>query len=139
MPASRRLIAALLLVSFPTLSLSAQQTKRNPEDQPRKVKQEIKKAYVEWINDVDLILTQSDRDAWKKLATDNEREKFIEDFWRKQTEDWRRINDAGQRLTLSRLIDSRTLEPGEYKIQIRIRDQVSGETIAPSATFTIVP
>ena len=139
MPALRRSIAALLLVSFSTLSLSAQQTNRSPEEQPRKVKQEIKKAYVEWINDVDLILTQSDRDAWKKLATDNEREKFIEDFWRKQTEDWRRINDAGQRLTLSRLIDSRTLEPGEYKIQIRIRDQVSGETIAPSATFTIVP
>ena len=139
MPALRRSIAALLLVSFSTLSLSAQQTNRSPEEQPRKVKQEIKKAYVEWINDVDLILTQSDRDAWKKLATDNEREKFIEDFWRKQSEDWRQINDAGQRLTLSRLIDSRTLEPGEYKIQIRIRDQVSGETIAPPATFTIVP
>ena len=57
----------------------------------------------------------------------------------KQTEDWRQINDAGQRLTLSRLIDSRTLEPGEYQIQIRIRDHVSGETIAPSTTFTIVP
>jgi 5-hydroxyisourate hydrolase-like protein (transthyretin family) len=57
----------------------------------------------------------------------------------KQTEDWRQINDAGQRLTLSRLIDSRTLEPGEYQIQLRIRDHVSGETITPSATFTIVP
>jgi 5-hydroxyisourate hydrolase-like protein (transthyretin family) len=57
----------------------------------------------------------------------------------KQTEDWRQINDAGQRLTLSRLIDSRTLEPGEYQIQIRIRDHVSGETITPSATFTVVP
>lgn len=77
----RRLVAALLLVSLSTLSLSAQQTKRNPEEQPRKVKQELKKAYVEWINDVDLILTQSERDAWKKLDTDDEREKFIEDFW----------------------------------------------------------
>ena len=57
----------------------------------------------------------------------------------KQTEDWREINDAGQRLTLTRLIDSRALEPGEYQIQIRIRDHVSGETITPSATFTIVP
>jgi len=57
----------------------------------------------------------------------------------KQTEDWRQINDAGQRLTLSRLIDSRSLEPGEYRIQIRIRDHVSGETITPTATFTIVP
>jgi hypothetical protein len=57
----------------------------------------------------------------------------------KQTEDWRQINDAGQRLTLSRLIDSRMLEPGEYQIQIRIRDHVSGETITPSSTFTVVP
>jgi 5-hydroxyisourate hydrolase-like protein (transthyretin family) len=57
----------------------------------------------------------------------------------RQTEDWRQINDAGQRLTLSRLIDSRSLEPGEYQIQIRIRDHVSGQTITPTATFTIVP
>jgi len=57
----------------------------------------------------------------------------------KQVEDWREINDAGQRLTLTRLIDSRSLGPGEYQIQVRIRDQVSGQTIAPTANFTIVP
>src|SRR6476469_8364233 len=101
----RRFCTALLLVSFSTVSISAQQTKRNPEEQPRKVKPEPKKAYVNWINDVDLILTKSERDAWKKLETDDEREKFIE-------EEWRQISDAGQRLTLSRLIDSRSLEPG---------------------------
>ena len=77
----RRFVAALLLVSLSTLSLFAQQTKRNPEEQPRKVKQELKKAYVEWINDVDPILTQSERDAWKKLATDDEREEFIKVVW----------------------------------------------------------
>ncbi|HEU4931950.1 MAG TPA: GWxTD domain-containing protein [Pyrinomonadaceae bacterium] len=77
----RRLVAALLLVSLSTLSLSAQQTKPNPEEQPRKVKQELKKAYVEWINDVDIILTQSERDAWKKLETDDEREQFIKIVW----------------------------------------------------------
>ena len=81
MPLFRRLVAALLLISLSTLSLSAQQSKPAPDEKPRKVKQELKKAYVEWINDVDLILTQSERDAWKKLATDDEREKFIEDFW----------------------------------------------------------
>jgi hypothetical protein len=56
----------------------------------------------------------------------------------KQAEDWREINDAGQRLTLSRLIDSRSLEPGEYQVEIRIRDHVSGQTITPSARFTVV-
>src|ERR1044071_7735852 len=83
----RRFITALLLVSFATVSLSAQQTKRNPEEQPRKVKQELKKAYVNWLNDVDLILTKAERDAWPKLATDEEREKFIEDFWRSRDPD----------------------------------------------------
>ena len=87
MPLCRRLVAALLLVSLSTLSLSAQQTKPSPDEKPRKVKQELKKAYVEWINDVDLILTQSERDAWKKLATDDEREKFIEDFWHSRDPD----------------------------------------------------
>jgi GWxTD domain-containing protein len=73
-----RRFTALLLVSFSIVSISAQRT---PDQQPRKVKQELKKAYVNWINDVDLILTQSEREAWKKLDTDDEREKFIEDFW----------------------------------------------------------
>jgi GWxTD domain-containing protein len=77
----RRSVTALLLVSFSTVSISAQQTKRNPEDQPRKVKQELKKAYVNWINDVDIIITKSERDAWTKLDTDDEREKFIQIFW----------------------------------------------------------
>ena len=81
----RRFVTALLLVSFSTLSISAQQ--RNPDQQPRKVKQELKKAYVNWINDVDLILTKSERDAWNKLATDDEREKFIEDFWHSRDPD----------------------------------------------------
>jgi hypothetical protein len=57
----------------------------------------------------------------------------------KQVEDWRQIDDAGQRLTLTRLIDSRSLAPGEYEIQVRIRDHVTGQTISPSATFTIAP
>src|ERR1041385_8474502 len=74
----RRFVTALLLVSISTVSISAQQT---PDHQPRKVKQELKKAYVNWINDVDLIITKSERDAWNKLQTDDEREKFIEIFW----------------------------------------------------------
>src|SRR5215813_14855736 len=76
-----RLVTALLLVSFSTLSISGQQTKPSPDEKPRKVKSELKKAYVDWINDVDPILTQAERDAWKKLETDAEREKFIEDVW----------------------------------------------------------
>ncbi len=57
----------------------------------------------------------------------------------RHAEDWRELNDAGQRLTLNRLIDARTLVEGEYQIQVRIRDRVTGETITPSAKFTIAP
>ncbi|HKE56332.1 MAG TPA: hypothetical protein VKB46_06515, partial [Pyrinomonadaceae bacterium] len=57
----------------------------------------------------------------------------------KQKEDWREINDAGQRLTLTRLFDTRSLSPGEYQIQVRIKDTITSQAISPSARFTIVP
>src|SRR6185295_505891 len=56
----------------------------------------------------------------------------------KMTEDWRGMSDSGQRLTLARLIDTRTLAVGEYEIAIRIRDRVSGQTLSPTAKFTVV-
>jgi GWxTD domain-containing protein len=56
----------------------------------------------------------------------------------KQAEDWRGMSDSGQRLTLARLIDSRALAPGEYELAIRIRDLVTGQTLSPSAKFTVV-
>jgi len=57
----------------------------------------------------------------------------------KQAEDWHGMSDSGQRLTLARLIDTRSLSPGEYEVSIRIRDRVTGQTLAPSAKFTVTP
>jgi GWxTD domain-containing protein len=56
----------------------------------------------------------------------------------KQAEDWRGMSDAGQRLTLARLIDTRQLAPGEYEVAIRIRDRVSGQALSPSSKFTVI-
>ncbi|HKR58096.1 MAG TPA: GWxTD domain-containing protein [Pyrinomonadaceae bacterium] len=56
----------------------------------------------------------------------------------KQVEDWSGMSDAGQRLTLARLIDTNGLTPGEYQVSIRIRDRVSGQTLSPSEKFTLV-
>jgi GWxTD domain-containing protein len=53
-------------------------------------------------------------------------------------ENWQGMSDAGQRLTLARLIDTRTLTPGEFEVSIHIRDRVSGQTLSPSAKFTVV-
>ena len=57
----------------------------------------------------------------------------------KQTEDWSGMSDSGQRLTLARLVDTRQLPAGEYELAVRIRDRVSGQALAPSAKFTVLP
>ena len=56
----------------------------------------------------------------------------------KQMEDWRGGSDSGQRLTLTRLLDSRNLNPGEYSVEVRVRDHVSGQNLVQSAKFTVV-
>jgi hypothetical protein len=57
----------------------------------------------------------------------------------KQAEDWRGSSDSGQRLTLARLLDSRNLTPGDYSVEVRVRDRVSGQNLVQSAKFTILP
>ncbi len=60
----------------------------NPEDKPRNVKPELKKAYKEWLEkDVAYIITSEEKRAFKQLATDEERENFIENFWRRRDPD----------------------------------------------------
>ena len=56
----------------------------------------------------------------------------------KQAEDWRGNSDAGQRLTLARLIDSRGLNPGDYTLEVRVRDRVSGQALKQEAKFSVV-
>jgi GWxTD domain-containing protein len=51
----------------------------------RNVKPELKESYKKWLNnDVDYIITDEERKAFKALATDEERENFIENFWRRR-------------------------------------------------------
>ncbi len=57
----------------------------------------------------------------------------------KQAEDWRGNSDSGQRLTLAKLIDSRSLQPGDYSVQVRVKDRVSGQSLVQEAKFTLVP
>jgi GWxTD domain-containing protein len=57
----------------------------------------------------------------------------------KQLEDWRGNSESGQRLTLSKLIDSQRLTPGDYNVEVRVRDHVSGQSLVQSAKFTILP
>ena len=57
----------------------------------------------------------------------------------KQLEDWRGNSDSGQRLTLARLLDSRSLAPGDYALEVRVKDRVSGQALVQSAKFTVLP
>ncbi len=54
-------------------------------DKPRNVGPESTKVYKKWLeNDVAYIITDQERKAFKALATDEERENFIEQFWRRR-------------------------------------------------------
>ena len=54
-------------------------------DKPRNVKPELKNAYKKWLNDdVPYIITKEEKKAFMALQTDEERENFIENFWRRR-------------------------------------------------------
>ena len=57
----------------------------------------------------------------------------------RQVEDWIGMSEAGQRLTLARLIDTTNLATGQYELQVRIQDHVTGQTLSPGTKFTVVP
>ncbi len=47
-----------------------------------KLRKELETPFRKWLNeDVTYIITDEERQAWKRLATDEEREQFIEQFW----------------------------------------------------------
>src|ERR1700686_172272 len=87
-----RLAIALLVLAFAVPSGLAQKKKndlgQDPSEKVRNVKPELKKAYKDWLDkDVAYIITDEERKAFKKLETDDERERFIEEFWRRRDPD----------------------------------------------------
>ena len=76
-------LAVFLAILFAATSLVFAQQKQtqDPSEKPRNVKPELKKAYKDWLDkDVPYVITDEERKAFKKLATDDERERFIEEF-----------------------------------------------------------
>ncbi|HYO63093.1 MAG TPA: GWxTD domain-containing protein [Pyrinomonadaceae bacterium] len=97
-PFRMRLVVALALAFQLTAPAAwAQQGNNNRQNgqQPadvmsreRNVRPELKQVYKRWLEqDVAYIITDGERKAFKKLQTDDEREAFIEDFWRKRDPD----------------------------------------------------
>ena len=55
-----------------------------------------------------------------------------------QPENWEGLSDAGQRLTIARLLPTGGMTEGDYEIKIKIKDRVSNQTLEPTAKFTII-
>jgi len=88
--AALRLAVFSLVMAAASLLGFAQDPRQSqdPMDKPRNVKPELKKAYKDWLEkDVTYVITDEERKAFKKLATDDERERFIEEFWRRRDPD----------------------------------------------------
>jgi GWxTD domain-containing protein len=84
------LAAALMLAA--SVPVSAQRDKndknrpsQDPTERPRNVRPELKEAYKRWLDqDVPYLITKEERRAFMSLQTDEERENFIENFWRRR-------------------------------------------------------
>jgi len=87
----RNLTLAVTVVGLATVPTVAQKVKdkdrpsSDPTQNVRKVKPELKEAYKRWRNtDVAYIITKEEKRAFDALTTDEERENFIENFWRRR-------------------------------------------------------
>lgn len=84
---SPALIGLLLTVGFSVATAQDKSPTPNPDPSTkvRKVGKEVNKVYRDWVGkDVEYIITGEERKAFKALQTDEERENFIENFWRRR-------------------------------------------------------
>lgn len=85
----KNFLPAILIAGLGTVMVWAQPPDGKPSqdvaDKARNVTKEANKVYKKWLdNDVLYIITSEEKKAFKALATDEERENFIEQFWRRR-------------------------------------------------------
>ena len=80
------IFAAVVCVGTPVLA-QKKATAQDPQDKPRKVRQEPDNAFKKWLEDVGPIITSQEVKAWNQLDNNAERERFIEDFWDRRKPD----------------------------------------------------
>jgi GWxTD domain-containing protein len=75
-------------VAFAQRDGKRQNSSVDPLEREKKVKKEVADVYKRWVNnDVAYIITDEERKAFKGLVSDDEREQFIEAFWRRRDPD----------------------------------------------------
>lgn len=63
-------------------TVSKPMTEKQRRKQEKKLQKELETPYKKWLNeDVGYIISDEEKQAWKRLATDDERQQFIEQFW----------------------------------------------------------
>lgn len=82
-------LTLIIIVIGSTVIVAQKKGEQKPSDdvstKARNVKPELKEAYKRWLStDVDYIITKDERRAFLALQTDEERENFIENFWRRR-------------------------------------------------------
>jgi GWxTD domain-containing protein len=82
---SRKNLLLSLVLTFVLAGINFAQP---PSEKPINVKKESQKVFDDWLKeDVSLIITKAERDAFLKLKTNEERENFIDYFWRRRDPD----------------------------------------------------
>jgi GWxTD domain-containing protein len=80
------LTSSILAASF-TIGFAQEEPSQDIQNKVRNAKEEerVKEVYKKWINnDVAYIITKEEKKAFNTLKTDEERENFIENFWRRR-------------------------------------------------------
>jgi len=47
------------------------------------------------------------------------------------------MGNVGDQMTLQKTLSAANLDPGVYRIQIKVNDNISKQTLDPSATFAV--
>lgn len=79
-------LAVTMTLSAATVGFAQKEKPRqDPTEKTRNFKEEVKKVYQDWVNkDVKYIITSEEKKAFMALKTDDERENFIDYFWRRR-------------------------------------------------------
>jgi GWxTD domain-containing protein len=79
-------LAGLILAAGVPVALAQPTPSQDPTTKVRKAKKEpVNKVYRDWVSkDVGYIITSEEKKAFNALQTDEERENFIENFWRRR-------------------------------------------------------
>jgi GWxTD domain-containing protein len=81
-------LVLMLVAGSAPAALAQDKEKKQKDPNERKKKEELKSVYKRWMDeDVNYIITDEERKAFKALKTDEERDQFIEQFWLRRDPD----------------------------------------------------